>query len=222
MQFPAFTWVMLAVAGLAGGGYANNAASAEAGIRVELDTDLGAILVEVFPDVAPLSACDFLAYVDAGLYANAADAAFYRVVRLDNDHGEPKIEVVQGGLQDEKQERAPVPHESTQATGLKHVDGALSLARGAVGTGSAAAFFIVIGDQPSLDFGGARNKDRQGFAVFGRVVRGMEIVRRIHQMKANGAVDDPYLKDQLLAKPVAIKGAKRLDARAKVCAAPRG
>src|SRR5919107_6205162 len=119
------SWSIVAFAGLAGG-YIHDAAGAQAGIRVELGTDLGAVLVEVFPDVAPLSACDFLAYVDAGLYA---DAAFYRVVRLDNDHGAPKIEVVQGGLQDDTQGRAPVSHESTQATGLKHVDGALSLAR---------------------------------------------------------------------------------------------
>jgi peptidyl-prolyl cis-trans isomerase A (cyclophilin A) len=221
MQFPVFTGLILAIAGLASG-YANDAHCAEAGTRVELETELGAVLVEVFPDVAPLSACDFLAYVDAGLYSNATDAAFYRVVRLDNDHGDPKIEVAQGGLQNEAKERAPIAHESTQTTGLKHVDGALSLARGAVGTGSAAAFFVVIGDQPGLDFGGTRNKDRQGFAVFGRVIRGMEIVRRIHQMKADGVVDDPYMKDQLLAKPVAIRSAKRLDALPKVCAASRG
>lgn len=191
-------------------------ASAEAGVKAELDTELGTILVEVFPGKAPLSACDFLSYVDKKLYDGAA---FYRVVRLDNDHGSPKIEVVQGGLIDESKELPPVAHESTQMSGLKHVDGALSLARGGVGTGSAAAFFVVIGSQPGLDYGGTRNKDKQGFAVFGRVVRGMEIVRKIHQIKADAPVDDAYMKDQLLTKPVGIKSAKRLDPLPQVCAA---
>jgi peptidyl-prolyl cis-trans isomerase A (cyclophilin A) len=191
------------------------ASNPPSGVRVELVTDLGSVLVEVLPHAAPASACDFLGYVDANLYAGAA---FYRVVRYDNDRGEPKIEVVQGGLQDEAKQRAPVLHESTLQTGLKHVDGALSLARGAVGTGSAAAFFVVIGAQPGLDYGAARNKDGQGFAVFGRVVRGMDLIRRIHQMKADAPVDDAYLEGQLLAKPVMIKGAKRLDPLPEECA----
>ena len=186
------------------------------GVRAALTTDLGELIVEVFPTSAPLSACDFLAYVDGGLYRGAS---FYRVVRQDNDRGSPKIEVVQGGLRNASKERPPVKHETTQQTGLKHVDGALSLARGAVGTGGGAAFFVVIGDQPSLDFGGARNKDGQGFAVFGRVVRGMDIVRRIHQIKEAAPTDDPYLRRQLLAKPVVIKQATRLDPLPKVCTA---
>jgi len=188
------------------------------GVRVELATTLGPIVVEVFPRVAPLSACDFLSYVDAGSYKGAT---FYRTVRLDNDHGEPKIEVIQGGLQDESKGRPPVAHETTQKTGLKHVDGALSLARGAVGTGGAAAFFIVINNQPGLDYGGARNKDGQGFAVFGRVVRGMDIVRRIHQQNANAPTDDAYLKGQLLSSPVVIESAKRLGGAPKECSPSR-
>lgn len=184
------------------------------GVRAALDTQLGEVIVEVFPSAAPLSACDFLAYVDGGLYSGAS---FYRVVREDNDRGSPKIAVVQGGLQDASRERAPVAHETTQSTGLKHVDGALSLARGEVGTGGGAAFFVVVGDQPSLDFGGARNKDRQGFAVFGRVVRGMDIVRRIHQIKDAAPTDDAYLQGQLLAKPVVIKQARFLDPLPKTC-----
>ncbi len=204
-----------ALAGLICGG---NAWSAEQGIRVELDTEMGEVVVEVFPKAAPLSACDFLAYVDAGLYEGAT---FYRVVRLDNDHGAPKIEVVQGGLQDETRGRPPIAHESTQMTGLKHVDGALSLARGEVGTGGAAAFFVAIGAQPALDHGAGRNKDGQGFAVFGRVVRGMDVIRRIHQMKADGPAEDAYLEGQMLAKPIAIKRAKRLDALPQACATLR-
>ncbi len=176
------------------------------GVPVTLETSLGPIDVEVFPHRAPLSACDFLSYVDAGLYESAT---FYRVVRADNDRGSPKIEVIQSGLTDESKSRAPIAHESTQQTGLQHVDGALSLARGAVGTGSAAAFFIVIGRQPALDYGGTRNADRQGFAVFGRVVRGMDIVQHIQRLDADAPTDDAYLKGQILREPVAILKATR-------------
>jgi peptidyl-prolyl cis-trans isomerase A (cyclophilin A) len=188
----------------------------ESSVGVTLETSLGAIDVEVFPKRAPLSACDFLAYVDRGLYEGAA---FYRVVRYDNDRGDPRIQVIQGGLQDESKERPPVAHETTQQTGLKHVDGALSLARGSVGTGSAAAFFIVIGDQPALDFGGKRNADSQGFAAFGRVVRGMDTVHRIHRLKADATTNDPYLEGQLLREPVVIAKAYRTTGASHVCKA---
>jgi peptidyl-prolyl cis-trans isomerase A (cyclophilin A) len=187
---------------------------ASGGVRVLLDTAAGAIEVEVFPERAPLSACDFLAYVDAGLYEHAT---FYRVVRDDNDRGTPKIDVVQGGLQDASKERPPIAHETTQMTGLTHVDGALSLARGAVGTGGGAAFFIVIGAQPALDFGGARNPDKQGFAAFGRVVRGMDVVRRIHRMRSDAPTDDRYVSGQLLNEPVAIKKATRIGPTSSRC-----
>jgi peptidyl-prolyl cis-trans isomerase A (cyclophilin A) len=190
--------------------------AADAGVRVTLETSLGAIEVEVFPQRAPLSACDFLAYVDAGLYEGAA---FYRVVRFDNDRGNPKIQVIQGGLQNDNKERPPIAHETTQQTGLKHADGALSLARGPVGTGGAAAFFVVVGDQPALDFGGKRNADGQGFAVFGRVIRGMEVVHRIHRLKADAAADDPYLEGQLLRDPVVITEAYRTKGASHVCKA---
>jgi len=189
------------------------------GVHAILETTLGVIEVEVFPEVAPLSACDFLAYVDEGLYSGAA---FYRVVRRDNDRGSPSIEVVQGGLQDESKGRPPVKHETTQMTGLRHVDGALSLARGAVGTGGAGAFFIVIGEQPSLDFGGTRNADRQGFAVFGRVIHGMDIVRAIHRTKADAPVDDAYTQGQILQKPVAILKASLKGELPRTCAAAKG
>jgi peptidyl-prolyl cis-trans isomerase A (cyclophilin A) len=191
-------------------------ASISPGTRVLLDTEAGAIEVEVFPDRAPLSACDFLAYVDAGLYEGAG---FYRVVRHDNDRGAPKIEVVQGGLLDETKQRAPIAHETTQMTGLKHVDGALSLARGAVGTGGAGAFFIVIGDQPALDYGAKRNPDGEGFAVFGRVIRGMDIVRRIHRLPADAPTSDAYTQGQLLTHPVRFLKAVRQGPMPAVCKA---
>lgn len=179
---------------------------ASAPVVVTLVTTAGEIDVEVDVRNAPLSAADFLRYVDRGLFEGAS---FYRVVRGDNDRGTPKIAVVQGGLLDEAKALAPVEHETTQRTGLRHADGTISLARGAPGTGSAAGFFICVGDQPALDFGATRNPDGQGFAAFGRVVRGMDVVRKIHAMKADGPADSEYTQGQMLSEPVAIERALR-------------
>ena len=95
---------------------------------------------------------------------------------------------------------AAIPHETTDATGLAHVDGAISMARGEVGTAS-TEFFICVGAQPALDFGGARNPDGQGFAVFGHVVDGMDVVR-------NALTDNPYLAGQVLSNPVTIESVR--------------
>ena len=175
-------------------------------VIVTLDTTAGEIEVAVFVDRAPLSAADFLRYVDRGLYDGAA---FYRVVRADNDRGTPKIEVIQGGLLDEAKALPPVAHETNRDTGVTHTDGTLSLARGAPGTGGGEAFFICVGDQPALDFGGTRNPDGQGFAAFGRVVRGMDVVRKVQAMPANAPSSSEYMKGQLLSEPVVIRRAFR-------------
>jgi peptidyl-prolyl cis-trans isomerase A (cyclophilin A) len=175
-------------------------------VLVTLVTSAGEIDVEVNVASAPLSSADFLRYVDGGLYEGGA---FYRVVRKDNDHGTPRIEVIQGGLLDEAKALAPIDHESTRVTGLRHLDGTISLARGPVGSGSAAAFFICVGDQPALDFGAQRNPDGQGFAAFGRVVRGMNVVRKIHGMAAGSSSDSEYTKGQMLTEPVTILRAVR-------------
>lgn len=170
-------------------------------VAVVLKTSLGDIEVEVYPDVAPKSAGSFLEYVDQGLYSGAA---FYRTVRTDNDNGTPVIEVVQGGITDFDKALEPVEHETTEQTGILHTNGTLSLARGDPGTGSGAAFFITLGDQPALDFGAKRNPDGQGFAAFGRVVSGMDVVEKIHRMDANGPTDSDYMKGQILNPPVSI------------------
>jgi len=174
-------------------------------VRVALETDRGTILIEVYPQVAPVSAGDFLRHVDEGLYD---DAGFYRVVRPDNDHGTPLISAVQGGVLDVEASSAGIPHESTATTGLRHVDGTVSIARGPPGTGSAAAFFIVLGDQPSLDFGGMRNPDAQGFAAFGKVIDGMDIIRKINAMKADAPTDDDYLRGQLFVEPIRFRATR--------------
>lgn len=170
-------------------------------VVVTLVTSAGEIDVELFTEKAPLSSADFLRYVDRGMFDGAA---FYRVVNAANDRGTPKIEVIQGGLLDESRALPPVAHETTEQTGIRHVDGTVSLARAEVGTGTASAFFICIGDQPALDYGGMRNPDGQGFAAFGRVIRGMEVVRKIQTLPAGGASESEYMRGQMLTTPVVI------------------
>jgi len=175
--------------------------------QVTLETEMGDIVIEVMTDKAPVSGGDFLRYVKEGLYSGEG---FYRIVRaVDNDHGTPKIDVIQGGLIDDSTGLDPVVHESTETTGIKHTDGTISLARDTVGTGSAAYFFITIGDQPGLDFGATRNADRQGFAAFGRVVSGMDVVRSIHSVPANRFIKgEGYVGGQILKEPVRIISAR--------------
>lgn len=169
--------------------------------KVSLDTKFGAIVVAVDTVNAPLTASNFLQHVDAGSYM---DAVFYRVVRMDNQpDNDVKIEVIQGGRFVEPQDGSikPIAHETTQTTGILHKDGTLSMARLEPGTAS-TEFFICIGDQPELDFGGKRNPDGQGFAAFGQVVSGMEVVRQIQQQND--------IK-QTLSEQVKIRSVKRIN-----------
>lgn len=176
-------------------------------VRVAMTTTLGDIVLEIDVVKAPLTAANFLALVDGEYYDGAS---FYRSVTYANDRGNPRIEVIQGGLGDRPAPLPPIDHESTKVSGLRHVDGAISMARGDVGTAS-SEFFICIGDQPGLDFGAERNPDRQGFAVFGRVVSGMDVVRRIQQQEAAGASDSEYTAGQILTNPVVISRMRRID-----------
>ncbi len=193
--------MLLALAGMSA------RADTHAGVHVILETELGEIEVAVDVDRAPVSAGDFLAYVDQGLYEGSA---FYRTVMPDNDNGSPVISVIQGGVVDPERALPPVRHETTEETGLRHLDGTISLARSDPGTGGGAAFFICIGQQPSLDFGGMRNPDGQGFAAFGQVTRGMDVVHAIHQREADGESDSDYTAGQILTEPVLIKSARRV------------
>jgi len=173
---------------------------------VVLETSSGAITVAVDEQRAPQSAGSFLDYVDEGLYDGAG---FYRVVNPANDNGSPIISVIQGGVLDGEERLGAVSLETTKETGIQHEDGVISLARGAPDSGSGAAFFICIGAQPGLDFGGLRNPDGQGFAAFGRVVQGMDVVHEIHRQSAQGASDSPYTAGQILDEPVIIGRAYR-------------
>lgn len=155
------------------------------GTQVRIITDLGEMVLEVYPDLAPVTAQNFLDHVEKGTYSNSH---FYRVVRMDNQPGtQVKIEVIQGGVfeDDILDTIPPIIHESTDATGILHTDGVISMARNEPGSAS-TEFFICIGDQPSLDFGGERNPDGQGFAAFGKVVRGMETARAIQARPDEG------------------------------------
>jgi peptidyl-prolyl cis-trans isomerase A (cyclophilin A) len=173
--------------------------AAPAPVRVIVQTALGEIEMEVDAAHAPLTAANFLKYVDGGLYDGGR---FHRTVRPDNQVEKPvKIAVIQGAASEERRAGflPPIALERTSVTGLKHQDGAVSMARAGVDTAT-HEFFICVGDQPELDFGGKRNPDGQGFAVFGRVVRGMDVVRRIQLAPAKG---------ETLTPPIAITRMRR-------------
>jgi peptidyl-prolyl cis-trans isomerase A (cyclophilin A) len=161
--------------------------------EVMIRTEYGDIVVELYADKAPVTVANFLRYVDSMLFMNSS---FYRIVRMENQLRDSiKIEVIQGGRRDaEDSGFAPIRHETTSETGILHLNGVISMARSVPGSAT-SEFFICIGDQPELDFGGLRNKDGQGFAAFGRVIKGMDIVKKIHLNKAPG---------QYLEKPVKI------------------
>jgi peptidyl-prolyl cis-trans isomerase A (cyclophilin A) len=153
--------------------------------HVIIETKFGDIELELYPDQAPKSVTAFLNNVDAGYYENSS---FYRVLSRDNQPSDAdKTELVQGGLWRAKNKKdlkpAPIPHETTEQTGILHKDGVISFARLEPGTAT-TEFFICIDDQPSLDFGSDSNPDKQGYAAFGKVVKGMNILRRIHNQNA--------------------------------------
>ena len=165
----------------------------QAPVRVVMQTDLGEIEIEVDSAHAPVTVTNFLKYVDAGLYDGGL---FHRTVRPDNQREKPvKIAVIQGAANASRKSEflSPIALERTNKTGLAHKDGTISMARD--GPDSATSdFFICIGDQPDLDFGGKRNADGQGFAAFGRVVKGMEIVRKIQAAPADSQTLMPPIK----------------------------
>ncbi len=160
---------------------------------VTIKTEKGNIEVELYPNKAPYTVYNFLKYVEENRFKGAT---FYRTVRMDNQpNNDVKIEVIQGGLYDDNHPQAllPIHHETTKETGIKHLNGTISMARNEPGTAS-SDFFICIGDQPSLDYGGKRNPDGQGFAAFGRVIKGMDVVKKIHQSPAEGQWLKPRIK----------------------------
>ena len=175
-------------------------------INVLMKTSAGEITLELYPEAAPLTVANFLKYVDQHRYDGKA--GFYRTVRMDNQaQNKIKIEVIQGGLGMEEAESplAPIAHETSEDSGILHLDGVISMAR--LEPGSATSeFFICVNDQPELDFGGGRNPDGLGFAGFGKVVKGMDVVRRIQAMKTEmpEGQELEYTSGQILTEPVEI------------------
>ncbi len=168
---------------------------------VLIQTKLGDIELELDTKAAPETVKNFLAYVHEGLYN---DGIFFRTVTTTPDNqpdSAVKINVIQAQMNPAKEGMAhpPIKIETTKASGLKHKNGSISMAREGPDTAS-HHFFICIGDQPELDFGGKRNPDGQGFAAFGEVVRGMEVVEQIHAAPAEG---------QTLKPPVPVQRAIR-------------
>lgn len=173
---------------------------------VIMETSQGIIEIEVYTDKAPISAADFLLYVDEGYYDGEG---FYRVVRADNDPREMGMSLIQGGRLDSEPLTPPIAHELTSETDLSNTQGVVSIARLEPGTGSAAYFFINIGDNSFLDYGGERNPDGQGYATFGKVILGLDVAKKIQAMEANGLSGEDVTTGQILTNPVKIIRAYR-------------
>ena len=170
--------------------------------KVVIETSMGDITVELEPEKAPNTVKNFLRYIDAGHYKGGK---IHRTVTMENQPDKKvKIEVIQGGVgaEFEKKDFPKIKLERTNKTGLKHLNGTISMARDGADTAT-SDFFICIGDQPDLDFAGKRNPDGQGFAAFGHVVKGMDIVRKIQKQPS---------KEQTLTPPIAIKNIRRVGA----------
>lgn len=170
--------------------------------HIEIQTEKGDIEIELYPLKAPKTVAAFLSYIDSGYYRNSS---FYRVLNNENQPSNaPKTELIQGGIWKTNQAiaaRLPgIPHETTRQTGILHTDGVLSLARTKPGTAT-TEFFICIGKQPGLDYGGENVEDKQGYATFGLVVKGMDVVRKIYRQ---------HEEDQYYDPPVAIYAIVRL------------
>lgn len=168
-------------------------------IHVVIETTKGNIEVNLDVQHARFTVANFIRYIDLGFYTGGR---FHRTVTMENQHDKKiKIEVIQGGTNPKlaKKDFPPIKLERTNKTGLKHLDGTISMARDGADTAT-SDFFICIGDQPDLDFGGKRNPDGQGFAAFGKVTKGMDVVRKIQKSPA---------KEQTLTPPVTIKSIRR-------------
>jgi len=175
-------------------------------VRVDVETGQGKIVIALYVDRAPITTANFLRYVDQKRYDGAT---FFRASRAPGpvDYG-----LIQGGLQgDPARVLKPIAHEPTTQTGIKHTDGVVSIARNAPGTAT-SDFFICVGDAPYLDADPAAPGDNAGFAAFGKVVEGMDVVRKIINLPTPGVAVNPVMKGQILEPPVPILTARRAPA----------
>ena len=154
--------------------------------HIIIKTNLGNVEAELYPDKAPKTVAAFLSYVDSGFYKNSS---FYRVLFIEAMASDYNTGIIQGGIWQSNNKKAialsGIVHEPPNQTGLSHTTGTLSLARSTPGTAN-SEFFICVGDQTGYDSSKNYNPDGLGFAAFGRVISGMDIVRQIHKQPANG------------------------------------
>lgn len=185
--------------------FAASPALAQAALpRVQVQTPLGAFVLELASDKAPVTAANFLRYVDTKRYDGAA---FYRALRNDWD---AKTGLLQGGLQnDPARLLPPIAHEPTTKTGLTHKDGTVSVARWAPGTAT-SDFFICLGEAAYLDADPKAPGDNLGFAAFGQVVEGLDVLHAIHDRPTDPVKGAGAMKGQMLMEPVKILAARRL------------
>jgi peptidyl-prolyl cis-trans isomerase A (cyclophilin A) len=173
-------------------------------VRVKLVTSAGAITVALDARRAPKTVANFLAYVDDGRFEGTN---FYRTARR---KGNPAMGFVQGGIgTDARRMLDPLPLEPTSQTGLRHLNGTISMAHGPNPDSANGNFSIMVGDNPGLDARGAN----RGFAAFGHVIAGMDVVKRILALPSGGGRD--AMKGQMILKPVTTVRAERLDGVAR-------
>jgi len=181
-------------------------------IQVVIETDKGDINLDLYPDKAPITVENFIQNIKAGLYVGGH---FYRASRSDNNVNAKRkiLNLIQGGNDEQKSERAPIAHETTLQTGISHLNGVISMARNEPGSAT-SEFFICIGDNSGLDYGSDRYDEgqRQGYASFGRVTEGMDVVTRIQQLPTGDKAkskDDWYgqqiINDTVIIKRIIIK-----------------
>ena len=172
-------------------------------VRVALKTTKGMITLDLNVGKAPITAGNFLRYVDQRRFDGIS---FYRASRI---KGAPELGIIQAGLHDPTKLLKPIAHESTTKTGLSHKDGTISMARRAPGT-AAADFFICVGDQPDFNADPAASGDNLGFAAFGQVVDGMDLVHTILALPTSPTAGAGAMKGEMLSPPVPILTARRV------------
>jgi peptidyl-prolyl cis-trans isomerase A (cyclophilin A) len=179
---------------------AQSAPTAASPVKVALETSAGRIVVQLEPAKAPITTANFLRYVDAKRFDGIA---FYRAMKLSWGG------LIQAGQRDPKKLYPPIKHEPTSQTGLSHTEGTISMARFAPGTAT-ADFTIMVGDMTGLDAEPAVAGDNLGFAAFGRVIEGMEVVKAIWAAPTSPTLGEGLMKGQMLAPTVKVVSVRRV------------
>lgn len=187
-------------------------------VRVALATSLGTIVLELDTRRAPITTANYLRYVDQ---KRLDGTVFYRAMKLDFGGPGPQG-LIQGGTQyDPKRILKPIAHEPTNVTGILHKAGTISMARWAPGTAT-CDFSILLSDMPALDANPGGTGDTAGYAAFGRVVEGMDVVAKIHASPISSTKGEGVMRGQMIEAPVKILTARRIRIPAPPAVAPSG